>query len=142
MYCGGIGFNGNFDSCCTVPFPISKVGVGQVRAQKGQEQLLLLSRYSWADGTFLAAMSSTRQLLLCRVCLFAIPRRGAVCIHSPPRAAGGQSITDMYDPDTYHQKFAQYGEIVFITICLQNGNLMKVCRVEHNTNSSGIERRT
>lgn len=54
----------------------------------------------------------------------------AVCIHSPPRAAGGQSSEDMYDPDTYYRKFAVYGEIVFITVCLKNGNLMKVCGVD------------
>eukprot|EP00752_Nemacystus_decipiens_P002303 g2179.t1 len=49
----------------------------------------------------------------------------SVCIHNPPRAAGGQTSADMYDPDTYYQKFAVYGEIVFITICLKNGNLVK-----------------
>lgn len=50
----------------------------------------------------------------------------AVCIHSPPRAPGDDEEVDMYDPDTYHRKFEQYGEIVFITICLANGALMKV----------------
>lgn len=57
--------------------------------------------------------------------------RFAVCIHSPPRAAGGgDEQADMYDPDTYHRKFAQYGEIVFVTVCLANGALMKVLIVE------------
>ncbi|CAM9629055.1 unnamed protein product [Scytosiphon promiscuus] len=53
------------------------------------------------------------------------PQDYSVCIHSPPRAAGGEEGTDMYDPDTYHRKFEKYGEIVFITVCLANGNLMK-----------------
>lgn len=43
-----------------------------------------------------------------------------VCIHSPPGAPG------MTDPDTYYEQFKKHGEIVFITICLRNGNLMKV----------------
>ncbi len=50
-----------------------------------------------------------------------------VCVHSPPRAAGhGESEADLYDPDTYYRKFGVYGEIVFITVSLKNGNLMKV----------------
>lgn len=65
-----------------------------------------------------------------------------MCIHSPPRAAGGQSSADMYDPDTYYRKFEVYGEIVFITICLKNGNLMKVCGEGCNTKSSGGKERS
>ena len=54
--------------------------------------------------------------------------RSPVCIHSPPRAAGGSddSGVDLYDPETYRRKFEVYGEIVFITVVLKNGSLMKV----------------
>ncbi|CAM9142103.1 unnamed protein product [Hapterophycus canaliculatus] len=47
------------------------------------------------------------------------PQDYTVCIHSPPRAPG------LSDPDTYHEKFRCHGEIAFITICLQNGTLLK-----------------
>jgi hypothetical protein len=41
-----------------------------------------------------------------------------VCIHRPPK-----QITD---PNVYHDLFKEYGEIVFVTICLDNGALLKV----------------
>jgi len=69
-------------------------------------------------------MLTTWRLLPHPICIYAF--ESAVCVHSPPRAAGGQSDVDMYDPDTYYRKFEVYGEIVFITVCLKNGNLMKV----------------
>lgn len=47
---------------------------------------------------------------------------GQVCIHSPPRAPG------LSDPETYYEKFRAHGEIAFITICLQNGILLRVGR--------------
>ncbi|CAM9490348.1 unnamed protein product [Pylaiella littoralis] len=47
------------------------------------------------------------------------PQDYSVCIHSPPRAPG------LSDPDTYRDKFCVHGEIVFITICLDNGSLLK-----------------
>ncbi len=43
-----------------------------------------------------------------------------VCVHSPPR------VPALSDPDTYYEKFSKHGEIVFITICLRNGALLKV----------------
>ncbi|CAM9754098.1 unnamed protein product [Scytosiphon promiscuus] len=47
------------------------------------------------------------------------PQDYSVCIHSPPRAPG------LSDPDTYYEKFRAHGEIAFITICLQNGILLR-----------------
>lgn len=44
----------------------------------------------------------------------------AVCIHSPPHGPG------LTNPDTYYEKFRKFGDIVFVTVCLNNGILMKV----------------
>jgi hypothetical protein len=52
------------------------------------------------------------------VCLCIAYADYSVCIHRPPK-----HITD---PNVYHDLFKEYGEIVFITICLDNGALLKV----------------
>jgi hypothetical protein len=57
------------------------------------------------------------------VCLCAAVADYTVCIELPP--------PQWTDPDAYYERFKQYGDIVFITVCLNNGALMQVRSVPH-----------
>ncbi len=45
------------------------------------------------------------------------PQDYSVCIHSPP--------SNFIDPDRYYRQYSKYGEIVFVTVVLNNGKLLK-----------------
>mmetsp|Transcript_5867 Transcript_5867/g.8808 ORF Transcript_5867/g.8808 Transcript_5867/m.8808 type:complete len:978 (+) Transcript_5867:167-3100(+) len=48
------------------------------------------------------------------------PQDYSVCITNPPE--------NIVDPDVYYDHFSDYGDIVFITVCLNNGIVMKKVR--------------
>ncbi len=45
------------------------------------------------------------------------PQDYSVCVHNPP--------SNFIDPDRYYRHYSKYGEIVFVTVVLNNGELLK-----------------
>eukprot|EP01084_Bolivina_argentea_P254662 428171_1 len=60
-----------------------------------------------AEGIAITAIDESQQT----------PQDYSICVHNPP--------FDFIDPDSYHRQYSKYGDIVFVTVILNNGELLK-----------------